>query len=154
MRKLALFITAVCVLFSIKYNDGLRVEVFMIKDVIFLVIFSNRTWKTCSCCPSFPPVLFRPSFPHVRQRTPRSLHIIYATSIMAFFPIKLSFIFFIYLTVFVSVYEVIPEAPVVQSMNNNISLDKSVSMHCTMSTRESNCAIHWIENCSADISTF
>ena len=62
--------------------------------------------------------------------------------------------FFIYLTVFVSVYEVIPEAPVVQSMNNNISLDKSVSMHCTMSTRESNCAIHWIENCSADISTF
>ena len=26
----------------------------------------------------------------VRQRTPRSLHIIYATSIMAFFPIKLS----------------------------------------------------------------
>ena len=38
MRKLALFITAVCVLFSIKYNDGLRAEVFMIKDVIFLVI--------------------------------------------------------------------------------------------------------------------
>ena len=29
----------------------------------------------------------------VRQRTLRSLHIIYATSIMAFFPIKLSFIF-------------------------------------------------------------
>jgi len=38
MRKLALFITAVCVLFSIKYNDGLRAEVFMIKNVIFLVI--------------------------------------------------------------------------------------------------------------------
>ena len=38
MRKLALFITAVCVLFSIKYNDGLRAEVFLIKDVIFLVI--------------------------------------------------------------------------------------------------------------------
>ena len=31
-------ITAVCVLFLIKYNDGLRAEVFMIKNVIFLVI--------------------------------------------------------------------------------------------------------------------
>ena len=31
-------ITAVCDLFSIKYTNGLRAEVFMIKNVIFLVI--------------------------------------------------------------------------------------------------------------------
>ena len=31
-------ITAVCDLFSIKYKNGLRAEVFMIKNVIFLVI--------------------------------------------------------------------------------------------------------------------
>ena len=41
-----------------------------------------------------------------------------------------------------SVYEVIHEAPVVQAMNNNISLDKSACMHCTMSSRENNCVIH------------
>ena len=48
------------------------------------------------------------------------------------------------MTVFVSVYEVIHEAPVVQAMNNNISLDRIVCIHCTMSSRENNCVIHWM----------